>query len=105
MFAEKRASSLLFGIVDFCACISSLVLFHARPTRQLPDIQNLVFHMRLNILQQMNRLSPLSRDNCNWRALYRIEQDVEQVAEVGSNLVPYVLQRVQLPFCPGTMSR
>src|SRR5260370_4608954 len=57
--------------------------------------QKLAYSIRLTLLNQINRLSadfleavPLGDK------LYRMEQDVDQVAEIGSNLVPYLLQTV-----------
>jgi len=56
-------------------------------------VQNLVFRMRLAILEQMNRLSADYHETTPvGEKLYRVEQDVDQVAEVGSSLLPYVLQ-------------
>src|SRR6266849_3389059 len=56
-------------------------------------VQELVFRIRLNILEQMNRLSADYHETTPaGEKLYRMEQDVDQVAEVGSSLVPYVLQ-------------
>ena len=68
-------------------------------------IQNLVFRMRLAILEQMNRLSADYHETTPvGERLYRVEQDVGQVAEVGSSLVPYVLQTVfNSIFVMGTM--
>jgi len=56
-------------------------------------MQDLVFRIRLNLLEKMNQLSPAYHEGIPiGEKLYRMEQDVDQVAEVGSNLVPYVLQ-------------
>src|SRR5207245_10471430 len=68
-------------------------------------IQNLVFRMRLAILEQMNSLSAGYHETTPvGERLYRVEQDVGQVAEVGSSLVPYVLQTVfNSIFVMGTM--
>src|SRR5438045_7091829 len=61
--------------------------------------------MRLNILEQMNRLSADYHEATPvGDRLYRLEQDVDQVAEVGSNLVPFVLQTAfKAIFVMGTM--
>ncbi len=68
-------------------------------------VQNLVFRMRLAILQQMNRLSAdYHETTAVGERLYRVEQDVDQVAEVGSSLLPYVLQTAfNSIFVMGTM--
>src|SRR5260370_22079388 len=56
-------------------------------------VQELAFRIRLGILEQMNRLSADYHETTPvGERLYRIEQDVDQVAELGSNLFPYVLQ-------------
>ena len=68
-------------------------------------VQELVFRIRLNILEQMNRLSADYHETTPaGEKLYRIEQDVDQVAELGSSLVPYVLQTsFNALFVVGTM--
>ncbi len=56
-------------------------------------VQDLVFRIRLSILESMNRLSADYHETTPiGEKLYRIEQDVDQVAELGSSLVPYALQ-------------
>lgn len=68
-----------------CSALAGLVSFRT--------VQELVFRMRLNILEQMNRLSADYHETTPvGEKLYRIEQDVDQVAELGSSLVPSVLQ-------------
>ncbi len=55
-------------------------------------VQDLVFRIRLGILEQMNRLSADYHEMVPvGEKLYRMEQDVDQLAELGSSLVPYVL--------------
>jgi ABC-type bacteriocin/lantibiotic exporter with double-glycine peptidase domain len=68
-------------------------------------VQELVFRIRLNILEQMNRLSADYHETTSvGEKLYRIEQDVDQVAELGSSLVPSVLQTAfNTIFVVGTM--
>ena len=56
-------------------------------------VQKLVFQIRLNILEHMNRLSLDYHETTPiGEKLYRLEQDVDQVSELGSSLVPYALQ-------------
>jgi ABC-type bacteriocin/lantibiotic exporter with double-glycine peptidase domain len=56
-------------------------------------VQDLVFRIRLSMLDKMNRLSAYYHETTPvGEKLYRMEQDVDQVAELGSTLVPYVLQ-------------
>ncbi len=68
-------------------------------------VQELAFRIRLGILQQMNRLSADYHETTPvGEKLYRMEQDVDQVAELGSSLVPYVLQTTfNTLFVVGTM--
>jgi ABC-type bacteriocin/lantibiotic exporter with double-glycine peptidase domain len=68
-------------------------------------VQNLVFRIRLDILEHMNRLSTDYHESTPiGEKLYRMEQDVDQVAELGSSLVPYVLQTTfNAVFVIGTM--
>jgi ABC-type bacteriocin/lantibiotic exporter with double-glycine peptidase domain len=68
-------------------------------------VQDLVFRIRLSILEQMNRLSAEFHETTPiGEKLYRIEQDVDQVAELGSSLGPYVLQTTfNAVFVIGTM--
>ncbi len=68
-------------------------------------VQKLVLRIRLDILEQMNRLSADYHETTPiGEKLYRMEQDVDQVAELGSSLVPYVLQTTfNAVFVIGTM--
>jgi ABC-type bacteriocin/lantibiotic exporter with double-glycine peptidase domain len=68
-------------------------------------VQSLVFRIRLGILEQMNRLSTDYHETTpTGEKLYRMEQDVDQVAELGSSLVPYALQTTfNAVFVVGTM--
>jgi ABC-type bacteriocin/lantibiotic exporter with double-glycine peptidase domain len=68
-------------------------------------MQNLVFRIRLEILEQMNHLSADYHETTPvGQKLYRMEQDVDQVAELGSSLVPYALQATfNTIFVVGTM--
>jgi ABC-type bacteriocin/lantibiotic exporter with double-glycine peptidase domain len=56
-------------------------------------VQKLVYSIRLKMFEQMNRLSADFHETVPLgERLYRIEQDVDQVAELGSSMVPSVLQ-------------
>ena len=68
-------------------------------------VQELVLRIRLQILEQMNRLSTDYHETTPvGEKLYRIEQNVDQVSELGSSLVPYVLQTTfNAIFVVGTM--
>lgn len=68
-------------------------------------MQSLVLRIRLEILEQMNRLAADYHETTPvGQKLYRMEQDVDQVAELGSSLVPYALQATfNTIFVVGTM--
>jgi len=56
-------------------------------------VQKLALRIRLGMLEQMHRLSAEFHETTPvGEKLYRMEQDVDQAAELGSSLVPYVLQ-------------
>jgi ABC-type bacteriocin/lantibiotic exporter with double-glycine peptidase domain len=58
-------------------------------------VQDLVLGLRLTIVQQLNRLSSDYHETVGLGdTLYKVEQDVDQIAEIGSGLVPSVLQAV-----------
>lgn len=58
-------------------------------------VQDLAVRMRLSILEQLNQLSADYHDTAApGDTLYTLEQDVDQVSEIGSGLVPSVLQAV-----------
>lgn len=94
------AASGFFGLYVF-----RLGFFTLSQVVNFRTTQNLVLRMRLNILQQMNHLSADYHETTPvGERLYRIEQDVDQVAEVGSNVVPYLLETVfKAVFVMGTM--
>jgi ABC-type bacteriocin/lantibiotic exporter with double-glycine peptidase domain len=68
-------------------------------------MQDVVFRIRVGILEQMNRLSADYHETTPvGQKLYRIEQDVDQVAELGSGLMPCALQAIfNTIFVVGTM--
>jgi ABC-type bacteriocin/lantibiotic exporter with double-glycine peptidase domain len=56
-------------------------------------VQELVFRVRLSLVEKMNHLSAEYHDQTPvGEKLFRVEQEVDQVAELGGNLVPYALQ-------------
>lgn len=84
---------LLAALGFFALYVFRLGFFTLSQLVNFQTIQKLVLRMRLNILEQMNRLSADYHETTPvGERLYRVEQDVDQVAEVGSNLVPFVLQ-------------
>src|SRR5215472_12785535 len=91
---KKDFRLLLFAALGFFALyVFRLGFFTLSQLVNFQTIQKLVLRMRLNILEQMNKLSADYHETTPvGERLYRVEQDVDQVAEVGSNLVPFVLQ-------------
>lgn len=103
---KKDFRLLLFAALGFFALyVFRLGFFTLSQLVNFRTIQKLVLRMRLNILEQMNRLSADYHETTPvGERLYRVEQDVDQVAEVGSNLVPFVLQTgFKAVFVMGTM--
>ncbi|HEX9271273.1 MAG TPA: ABC transporter ATP-binding protein [Candidatus Binatia bacterium] len=103
----KRDMRLLFlAAGGFLAIYVSRLGFSALASMvSFRTVQNLVFRIRLDILEHMNRLSADYHESTPiGEKLYRMEQDVDQVAELGSSLVPYVLQTTfNAVFVIGTM--
>jgi len=90
----KNYRLLLVAALGFFALyLFRLGFFALAQLMSFRTVQDLVFHVRLGILRQMNLLSPDYHETTPaGERLYRIEQDVDQVAEVGASLVPYILQ-------------
>jgi ABC-type bacteriocin/lantibiotic exporter with double-glycine peptidase domain len=77
VYVSRVAFSSLGGVISFTT------------------LQKLVFRMRLNLLKHINQLSVEFHENTPvGEKLYRIERDVDQVADIGSDFVPYVLRTV-----------
>ena len=56
-------------------------------------VQKLTLCMRTSLLQHMNRLSASYHDGTPvGERMFRLEQDVDQIAEISSNVLPYALQ-------------
>jgi ABC-type bacteriocin/lantibiotic exporter with double-glycine peptidase domain len=103
---KRDLSLLLFAAGGFFGLyVFRLGFFTLSQVANFRTIQKLVLRMRFYILDQMNRLSADYHETTPvGERLYRIEQDVDQVAEVGSNLVPFVLQTAfKTVFVMGTM--
>ncbi len=103
---KKDFHLLLLAAVGFFALYISRLGFSALAGLvSFRTVQELVFRIRLSILEQMNRLSADYHETTPvGEKLYRMEQDVDQVAELGSSLVPSVLQTAfNTIFVVGTM--
>ena len=103
---KKDFRLLLFAATGFFGLyIFRLGFFTLAELVNFRTVQNLVYRIRLSIMEQMNRLSADYHETTPvGERLYRLEQDVDQVAEVGSSLLPYVLQTAfNSIFVMGTM--
>ncbi len=91
---KKDLRMLFFAAIGFFGIYLCRLGFSALAGMlSFQTVQNLVFSIRLAILQQMNRLSADYHETTPvGEKLYRIEQDVDLIAELGASLVPYVLQ-------------
>jgi ABC-type bacteriocin/lantibiotic exporter with double-glycine peptidase domain len=91
----KREGRLLIVAVVCIAgvYICQLCCYAAGGILSFQTVQRLVYSIRLKLLEQMNRLSADFHETVPLgEKLYRIEQDVDQVAELGSTIVPSILQ-------------
>ncbi len=91
----KKDFHLLFLVVAgfFGIYVCRLGLSATAGLLSCRTVQALVFRIRLSILEQINRLSADFHETTPiGEKLYRMEQDVDQVSELGSSLVPYALQ-------------
>lgn len=103
---KKDFHLLLLAVAGFFGIyVCRLGLSAAAGLVSFRTVQSLVFRIRLAILEQMNRLSADYHETTpTGEKLYRMEQDVDQVAELGSSLVPYALQTAfNAIFVVGTM--
>lgn len=93
---KKDVRLLLFSIVGFFALyVARLILAETSERANFRTQQELTSRLRLGILEHINRLSAeYFERNPIGENLYRMQQDVDQVAELGSSLVPYVLRTV-----------
>lgn len=98
LLAAAAAFFAIYGCRTGFSALSRIVSFRT--------VQKLAFAMRLQILEQMNRLTADYHETTPvGQKLYGIEQDVDQVAELGASLVPSVLQTgFNTIFVVGTMS-
>jgi ABC-type bacteriocin/lantibiotic exporter with double-glycine peptidase domain len=91
----RKDSRLLMVAV---ACIAGVYVcqlscYAAGGILSFRTVQKLVYSIRLKLLEQINRLSADFHETVPLgEKLYRIEQDVDQVAELGSTIIPSVLQ-------------
>src|SRR5258706_10728336 len=91
----KRDARLLMAAV---ACIAGIYIcqlscYAVGGALSFQTVQKLVYSIRLKLLDQINRLSANFHERIPLgESLYRIEQDADQVADLGSTIVPSILQ-------------
>jgi ATP-binding cassette subfamily B protein len=84
--------AVLAGSQLLCSTVGGLLSFRT--------VQQLVFDIRLCIFDQLTRLSADYHDRVpKGEKLCTIEQDVAEVAETGSTVIPALLQTVALAVC------
>jgi ABC-type bacteriocin/lantibiotic exporter with double-glycine peptidase domain len=91
----KRDTRLLIvavaGIAGVYIC--QLICYAFGGILSFQTVQKLVYSVRLRLLEQINQLSADFHETVPLgEKLYRLEQDVDQVAELGSSLIPSILQ-------------
>ncbi len=86
---------VITGIALFLTYVCRLAFSAAASLINFRTVQALTFRIRLTLLEQMNRLSADYHESTPvGEKMFRLEQDVDQVAELGANVVPYGLQTV-----------
>jgi ABC-type multidrug transport system fused ATPase/permease subunit len=93
---SKNVRFLLLSVVGFFGIyVTRLLLSEAAEQIYFRTVQKLISGIRLSILKQINRLSADYHESIPiGEKLYRMQQDVDQVAELGAILVPSFLRTV-----------
>jgi ABC-type bacteriocin/lantibiotic exporter with double-glycine peptidase domain len=102
----KDAKLLMVAVACIAGVyVSQLSCYAAGGILSFQTVQKLVYSIRLNFLEQINRLSADFHETVPLgEKLYRMEQDIDQVAEIGSTMVPSILQAAfTATFVLGTM--
>ena len=96
VFPRKNTRLLVVGgIAFFGIYVCRLAFSSIGGWINFSTVQKLVFRMRLNLLKHINRLSAEFHESVPvGEKLYRIERDVDQVTDIGSDFVPYVLRMI-----------
>jgi ABC-type multidrug transport system fused ATPase/permease subunit len=87
---QKRLNLVLAGTVVFCAVyLASLGASFLASFISSVVAQKLVFRIRVSLLRHIHRLSGRYHGNAQvGETLYRLEQDVERVAELSGDILP-----------------
>jgi ABC-type multidrug transport system fused ATPase/permease subunit len=94
VFPRKDLRLLVLGGIAFFGIYACRLAFSSIGGMiNFNTVQKLVFRMRLNLLKHINKLSAEFHESTPvGEKLYRIERDVDQVTDIGSDFVPYVLR-------------
>lgn len=94
VFPRKDIRLLVLGGISFFGIYVCRLAFSSIGNLiNFDTVQKLVFRMRLNLLKRINGLSAEFHESVPvGEKLYRIERDVDQVTDIGSDFVPYVLR-------------
>ena len=94
VFPRKDTRLLVLGGISFFGIyVCRLAFSSIGGLINFNTVQKLVFRMRLNLLKHINGLSAEFHESTPvGEKLYRIERDVDQVSDIGSDFVPYVLR-------------
>lgn len=85
---------VLLGTLIFCLIyLASLGINYLASFLSCLVTQKMVFRIRMSILRKLHVLpAPRSRDSQVRDTLYRIEQDVDRIAELSSDILPLTIQ-------------
>jgi ABC-type multidrug transport system fused ATPase/permease subunit len=94
VFPKKDARLLVLGGISFFGIyVCRLAFSSIGRWINFATVQKLVFRTRLNLLKHINGLSADFHESTPvGEKLYRIERDVDQVTDIGSEFVPYALR-------------
>src|SRR5215472_11802646 len=94
VFPKKDLRLLLLGgVAIFAIYVCRLSFSSIGSLINFSTVQKLSFRMRLNLLKHINRLSAEFHESVPvGEKLYRLERDIDQVTDIGSDFVPYVLK-------------
>ena len=89
---------VLFGTLAFCAVyLASVVVSYLSSFISCVVTQKLVFRIRVSLLRRIQTLPARFHGNSKvGETLYRIEQDVDRVAELSGDILPLTIQMVIL---------
>lgn len=91
--AKDGRMVVLFAVAFVVTYAARLALNAAARLTSFRNVEELVFRIRLNLFKQVNLLSADYHDGTPvGETLYRMEQEVDQIAQLSSTLVTYVLQ-------------